>query len=127
MRGRAHAHAYALALKKLTGVAIEQMLPTPNFTLDKNSRNARKYLARRYTSSRSIASRPNDYQEMAGIWSKDEMALPGDPPGKLEVVEGAPEGVQDPRTRRVIPAAITQDYAPEEMFEIASKLYKKSR
>lgn len=35
VRGSVHAHAYALALKHLTGVAIEQMLPTPNIPLDK--------------------------------------------------------------------------------------------
>src|SRR6195952_697855 len=35
VRGSVHAHAYALALKKVTGVAIEQMLPTPNINLDK--------------------------------------------------------------------------------------------
>ena len=30
VRGSVHAHAYALALKKITGVEIEKMLPTPN-------------------------------------------------------------------------------------------------
>ena len=35
---------------------------------------------------------PNDYKEISGIWSNDEVALPDDPPGKLEVVEGMPEG-----------------------------------
>ncbi|MGI3777479.1 MAG: manganese catalase family protein, partial [Janthinobacterium lividum] len=35
VRGSVHAHAYALALKKLTGVEIEKMLPTPNINLDR--------------------------------------------------------------------------------------------
>lgn len=35
VRGSVHAHAYALALKQITGVAIEKMLPTPNINLDK--------------------------------------------------------------------------------------------
>ena len=35
VRGSVHAHAYALALKQLTGVEIEKMLPTPNINLDK--------------------------------------------------------------------------------------------
>jgi len=35
VRGSVHAHAYALALKQLTGVAIEKVLPTPNINLDK--------------------------------------------------------------------------------------------
>ena len=35
VRGSVHAHAYALALKKITGVEIEKMLPTPNIPLGK--------------------------------------------------------------------------------------------
>ena len=69
---------------------------------------------------------PSDYQEMAGIWGGGEGALPDDPPGELEVVEGMPEGgkIHD---LTGVPSAFTPDYAPEEMFEIAAKLYKKSR
>ncbi|MCB4825631.1 manganese catalase family protein, partial [Roseicella aerolata] len=44
VRGSVHAHAYALALKKLTGVEIEKMLPTPNIPLG-NIPEAQKYLA----------------------------------------------------------------------------------
>ena len=67
-----------------------------------------------------------DYAEIAGIWGNGETALPGDPPGELEVVDGIPEGgkIHD---LTGAPSAFTPDYAPEEMFEIASKLYKKSR
>ena len=124
VRGSVHAHAYALALKKLTGVEIEKMLPTPNINLDKIP-ECQKYLAegshrRLYTFS------PSDYTEMAGIWGNGEMALPGDPRGELEVVEGAPEGGKIHQLTGV-PSAFTPDYAPEEMFEIASKLYKASR
>ena len=90
VRGSVHAHAYALALKKITGVTIEKMLPTPNIPLG-NIPECQKYLAdgshrRLYTFS------PADYAEMAGIWGNGELALPGDPPGELEVVEGVPEG-----------------------------------
>ena len=35
VRGSVHAHAYALALKKLTGVEIEKMLPTHNIDLSR--------------------------------------------------------------------------------------------
>lgn len=31
-------------------------------------------------------------KEIAGIWSNNEVALAGDPPGELEVVDGNPEG-----------------------------------
>lgn len=124
VRGSVHAHAYALALKKITGVEIEKFLPCPNIPLA-NIPEAQKYLdegshRRLYTWS------PNDYKEIAGIWSNDEVALPDDPPGELEVVEGMPEGGKIHQLVGV-PSAFTPDYAPEEMFEIAEKLYKKSR
>jgi Mn-containing catalase len=124
VRGSVHAHAYALALKKITGVAIEQMLPTPNINLSKIP-ECQKYLQegshrRLYTFS------PSDYTAMAGIWGGGEMALPNDPPGELTVVEGMPEGGKIHQLTGV-PSAFTPDYAPEEMFEIATKLYKASR
>jgi Mn-containing catalase len=124
VRGSVHAHSYALALKKLTGVEIEKMLPTPNIPLS-NIPECQKYLdegshRRLYTWSQ------DDYKEIAGIWSNDEVALPDDPPGPLEVVEGMPDGGKIQQLVGV-PSAFTPDYAPEEMYEIASKLYKKSR
>ena len=42
------------------------------------------------------------------------------------MVDGHPEGGKIHQLTG-IPSAFTPDYAPEEMFEIASKLYKKSR
>ncbi|GGA69268.1 manganese catalase [Nitratireductor aestuarii] len=124
VRGSVHAHAYALALKKITGVDLDKFLPTPNIPLDKIP-ECQKYLAegshrRLYTFS------PTDYKEMAGIWGNGETALPTDPPGELEVIDGMPDGgkIHD---LVGIPSAFTPDYAPEEMFEIATKLYKKSR
>ena len=124
VRGSVHAHAYALALKQITGVSIEKMLPTPNIELGKIP-ECQKYLdegshRRLYTWS------PKDYKNMAGIWGNGEMALPGDPPGELEVIDGLPEGgkIHD---LDGMASAFTPDYAPEEMFEIATKLYKKSR
>ena len=124
VRGSVHAHAYALALKQVTGVSIEQMLPTPNIDLSKIP-ECQKYLdegshRRLYTWS------PNDYKEMSGIWGNGEMALPGDPPGDLEVIDGMPEGGKIHDLTGVA-SAFTPDYAPEEMFEIAQKLYKASR
>jgi len=124
VRGSVHAHAYALALKNLTGVEIEKMLPTPNIPLG-NIPECQKYLdegahRRLYTFS------PDDYKEMAGIWGNGEVALPDDPPGELMVVDGMPEGGKIQQLTGV-PSAFTPDYAPEEMFEIATKLYKASR
>lgn len=124
VRGSVHAHAYALALKKLTGVEIEKMLPVPNIPLG-NIPECQKYLdegshRRLYTWSEQ------DYREIAGIWSNDEVALPGDPPGPLEVVEGLPEGGKIHELEGE-PCVFSPDYAPEEMYEIAAKLYQASR
>ena len=124
VRGSVHAHAYALAIKKITGVELEKMLPTPNIDLSRIP-ECQKYLnegshRRLYTWS------PSDYKEMSGIWGNGEQALPGDPPGELEVVDGMPEGgkIHDLTGHA---NAFAPDYAPEEMFEIATKLYKASR
>ncbi|MCJ2103528.1 manganese catalase family protein [Methylobacterium sp. E-046] len=124
VRGSVHAHAYALALKKLTGVEIEKMLPTPNIVLDKLP-ECQKYL-QEGSHRRLYRFSPDDYREAAGVWSNDEVALPGDPPGNLEVVEGLPEGGKIPELDGNY-GAFAPNYAPEEIFEIASKLYKKSR
>jgi Mn-containing catalase len=47
-------------------------------------------------------------------------------PRELEVVDGMPDGAKIPELEGT-PSAFAPDYAPEEMFEIATKLYKKSR
>ncbi len=124
VRGSVHAHAYALALKHLTGVEIEKMLPTPNIDLSKIP-ESQKYL-NEGSHRRLYRFSPHDYSEMSGIWGNGEQALPGDPPGELEVVDGHPEGgkISDLVGNY---GAFAPDYAPQEMFDIASKLYKKSR
>ena len=124
VRGSVHAHAYALALKQLTGVAIEKMLPTPNINLSRIP-ECQKYL-QEGSHRRLYKFSPQDYSEAAGIWGNGEMALPGDPPGELELVDGHPEGGKIPELAGNY-GAFAPDYAPEEMFEIATKLYKKSR
>jgi hypothetical protein len=35
---------------------------------------------------------PNDYAEIKAVWGNGEQALPGDPAGKLEVIDGSPDG-----------------------------------
>jgi Mn-containing catalase len=124
VRGSVHAHAYALAIKKITGVEIEKMLPTPNINLDRIP-ESQKYLAEG-SHRRLYRFSPDDYKDMAGIWGNGEQALPGDPPGELEVVDGYPEGGKIHDLTGVA-SAFAPDYAPEEMFEIAKKLYEKSR
>ena len=124
VRGSVHAHSYALALKKITGVEIEKMLPTPNIDLSKIP-ECQKYLDE--GSHRRLYTWGEDtYKSMAGIWGQGEQALPGDPPGELEVVNGLPEGGKIHELTGMASAFAT-DYAPEEMFQIATKLYKASR
>ncbi len=122
VRGSVHAHAYALALKKLTGVAMEKMLPVPNIELG-NIPECQKYLDEG-SHRRLYRWSPTDFAEMAGIWGNGEQALPGDPPGELEVVDGMPDGGKMPDLEGAA-GAFTPDYRPEEIFEIATKLYKK--
>ena len=124
VRGSVHAHAYALALKKLTGVEIEKMLPTPNINLSKIP-ECQKYL-NEGSHRRLYSFSPDDYKEASGIWGNGEVALPGDPPGELELVDGHPDGgkISDMVGNY---GAFAPDYAPQEMFDIATKLYKKSR
>lgn len=119
VRGSVHAHSYALALKKLTGVNVEQLLPTPRINLSKIP-ECQKYLdegshRRLYTWGEET------YRDMRGIWSSDETALPGDPPGELEVVHGMPDGAGIPDMAGSA-TAFTPEYEPEEIFEIARKL-----
>ena len=124
VRGSVHAHSYALALKKITGVEIEKMLPTPNINLDKIP-ECQKYLDE--GSHRRLYTWGEDtYRDMAGIWGNGEQALAGDPPGELEVVDGLPEGGKIHNLTGMA-SAFNTDYAPEEMFDIATKLYKASR
>jgi len=124
VRGSVHAHAYALALKKLTGVEIEKMLPVPNIHLE-DIPEAGKYLAAG-VHRRLYRFSPDDYKEMASIWGDGEQALPGDPSGELEVVDGHPDGGKIPELEGVA-NAFTPDYAPQEIFEIASKLSAKAK
>jgi len=111
-------------IQDLTGVEIEKVDPHGNIPLG-NIPECQKYLEegshrRLYTFS------PDDYREMSGIWGNGEVALPDDPPGELTVVDGMPEGGKIHQLTGV-PSAFAPDYAPEEMFEIATKLYKASR
>jgi Mn-containing catalase len=122
VRGSVHAHAYGLALKKLTGVELEKMLPVPNIDLS-NVKEAQKYLDE--GSHRRLYTWGEDtYRAMSGIWGNGETALPGDPPGELEVVSGMPDGGKIPELKGAA-AAFTPEYQPEEIFEIAAKLTKK--
>jgi Mn-containing catalase len=122
VRGSVHAHAYALALEKLTGVDMKKMLPVPK--IDNSAiPEAAKYEAEG-SHRRLYRFSPKDYAEAAGVWNGE--ALPGTPEGPLEVVDGPPEGGKIPDLAGSS-AAFTPEYAPEEIFEIAERLYERAR
>ena len=77
VRGGVHAHAYALALKNLTGVEIEKMLPTPNINLSEDSPVPE--VPDEGSHRRLYTFSPEDYAEISGIWGNGEMAFPNDP------------------------------------------------
>jgi Mn-containing catalase len=58
VRGSVHAHAYALALKNLTGVAIEKMLPTCRTFRSATSPNARSTWPKARTAASTPSARP---------------------------------------------------------------------
>lgn len=120
IRGGVHQAAYALALRKITGVEVTKMLPIPNID-DSKIPEARKWQEqgahrRLYTWS------PDDYKNVAGVWSGTADWADNKP---LEVIVGTPEGADGP----VIGESKSQfspDYAPEEVYEIAAKLMNKA-
>ncbi len=124
VRGSVHAQAFALALKKLTGVAVENMLPVPNITHD-NIPEAKKYeVEGRHRVLYKFSDR--DYADIAGIWSADETTY--DKTGPLEVVDMPPDpGPDSLKAMEGSASSFTPDYAPEEIVEIARKLYDKSK
>jgi Mn-containing catalase len=119
VRGSVHAHAYALALKRISGMSVEKLLPVPNINLSKIP-ESQKYL-QEGSHRRLYRFSPDDYADMAAIWGGGEMALPGDPPGQLEVVDGHPDGGRVPELAGM-GAVFSPDYQPEELFEIAKKM-----
>jgi Mn-containing catalase len=122
VRGSVHAHAYALALEKLTGVDMKKMLPVPK--IDNSAiPEAAKYEAEG-AHRRLYRFSPKDYAEAAGVWNGE--ALPGTPPGPLEVVDGPPEGGRIPDLAGSS-GAFTPEYEPEEIFEIAQRLYTQAK
>lgn len=118
-RGGVHAHAYALALEKLTGVDMKKMLPIPNIE-GVELPEQRPFLAEGMHRKLYRFS-PDDYKEIGTIWEGE--ALDGS--GPLEVIDGPPTGGPQYETEGVASAFIP-DYHPEEILEIARKLYAKA-
>ena len=118
-RGGVHAHAYALALEKLTGVEMKKMLPIPNIEgveIPESGPFIAEGMHRRlYRFS------PEDYSEIKAIWQGDSL----DGSGPLEAIDGPPTGGPQYEAEGVASAFIP-DYHPQEILEIAQKLYVKA-
>jgi Mn-containing catalase len=119
VRGGVHALAYAKALEVLTGVDMKKMLPIPRIP-NSHFAEARKWDAQG-SHRRLYRFSPEDYTALGAIW---EGTHPDD--GKpLEVVDGPPQGGKLPELAG-IGSSFAPEYQAEEIFEIASKLYKRA-
>lgn len=118
-RGGVHAHAYALALEQLTGVDMKKMLPIPNLQPEQIP-ESRPFLEEGWH-RRLYRFSTDDYSEIKEIWKGQ--ALDGS--GPLEVRDGPPQG--GPKyDLDAAGEAFVPDYHPEEIMEIARKLYQKA-
>ncbi len=120
VRGGVHQASYALALRKITGVEITKMLPTPNID-DAKIPEARKW--QEMGSHRKIYTfSPEDYGDVAGVWSGPADWADGE---ELEVIKGAPDYAEEGAVISGASSLFSPDYAPEEIYEIAAQLMKK--
>lgn len=120
VRGGVHAMAYGKALQKLTGVAMNDMLPIPRIG-NEVFPEAKKYMdIGSHTKLYRLS--PNDYKRLDEIWN-------GSNPdgGTCEVVDGPPDRMADHVQLDGIGSAFAPEYHPEEVFEMAQTLYKKSK
>ena len=120
VRGGVHQAAYALALRKVTGVEVTKMLPTPNID-DSKIPEAKKW--QEIGSHRKLYTfSEEDYADAAGVWSGPADWADGE---ELEVIKGTPEYAAEGPVIGGSPTLFSPDYAPEEIYEIAAQLMKK--
>jgi Mn-containing catalase len=116
VRGGVHRDAYAKAIQKLTGADLTKMLPVPKIG-NEIFPEAKKYMD---MSSHTKLYRfsPDDYRDIGEIW---EGPVPDG--GNAEVVDAPPQTAGDHVELAGIGSAFAPDYHPEEIFEMAQKLY----
>ncbi|SDZ18724.1 Mn-containing catalase (includes spore coat protein CotJC) [Evansella caseinilytica] len=117
VRGGVHVVAYAKALEVATGVDVTKMLPIPNLD-NKKFETAKKFEAeglhrKLYTFS------ARDYQDISKIWKGTH---PSDG-GKLEVIQGTPQGGPIP-DHEDIPEEFAPGISYEDFQEIAKRLQR---
>ena len=127
VRGGVHAMAYAKALETLTGVQMSKMLPIPNIG------NAMFPEARKMMEQNSHLKlyrfSQSDYSEAASIWTGTAPVEYTEGVGttdQFEFVDAAPDG-GDLTHLAGIASSFAPNYAPEEIMEIANKLYNKAK
>ena len=120
VRGGVHAAAYGKALEKLTGTSMNKMLPIPKIG-NEVFPEAKKYLDMG-SHTKLYRFSPDDYRDIGAIWDG-----PVPDGGTAEVVDGPPTTAGDHVELAGIGSAFAPDYHPEEIFEMAQKLYKKAK
>lgn len=120
VRGGVHALAYAKALQQLTGVEMHKMLPIPRIE-NKMFPEAKKFEAE--GSHRKLYRfSPNDFRDAGLVWQGTHP----DDNQPLEFIDGPPEGSRMPELAG-ISEAFAPEYKAEEIFEMAQKLYQKTK
>lgn len=120
VRGGVHAVAYGKALEKLTGVKMNDFLPIPKIG-NQVFPEAKKYMDQgNHTKLYRLS--PDDYNDMGQIWEG-----PHPDGGTCEVTDGPPTSAGPHVDLAGIGSAFAPDYHPQEIFEMAQKLYKKAR
>jgi Mn-containing catalase len=121
VRGGVHAMAFGKALEKLTGVKMNDMLPIPKIG-NEVFPEAKKYMAMGIH-TKLYRQSPDDYKNMDTIWNG-----PNPDGGTCVVVDGPPvELASDHVALAGIGSAFAPEYHPEEVFEMAQKLYAKAK
>lgn len=126
VRGGVHAMAYAKALETLTGVEMSKMLPIPNIA-NKSFPEARKFMEEG-SHLKLYRFTQGEYSEASAIWNGAAPATytEGVVEGNFEFVDAPPAG-GDLTHLAGIASSFTPNYAPEEIMEIANKLYQKAK
>jgi len=121
VRGGVHAVAYGKALEKLTGVKMNDMLPLPKIG-NEIFPEAKKYMDGGIHTKLYRMS-PADYNNIGAIWNG-----PHPDGGECVVTDGPPMETAGNHVELAgIGSAFAPDYQPEEVFEMAQKLYKKAK
>src|SRR5690606_9883831 len=127
VRGGVHAMAYARALETLTGVKMGDMLPIPSIG-NKIFPEARQFMEQG-SHLKLYRFSPHDYKEASVFWQGTAPAAYTEglgPSDQFEFIDAPPAG-GDLSHLAGIASSFAPNYAPEEIFEMANKLYQKAK